>query len=476
MENKNSLRVKAQKMGGKLSAMVVPNLGAFMGWGILTALGIWLNSDLLYSFVSPVLTYLLPILIGVSAGKLVYGEKGSVVGAFTTMGVIIGSDIPMLLGAMIIAPVSAWALKKVDKWIEPHTPVGFELLIGNLTTAIVGATIACLGCAYLAPAISSLSNLFAAGVSILQKHGLLPFTAVLIEPAKVVFLNNAIGQGILTPLGTTQLNELGKSVLFLLESNPGPGLGVLLAYCVFGKGKAKANAYGATLIEFIGGVHEIYFPFVLMNPALIIATIAGGATGTLLFTIFGVGLVGVSSPGSIVTIMMMAATGDQIKIIIAIAVSALVSFLVSSVIVKKSKLDEEETNRSLKEGAKQMENLKGKKSRISSVFEDVEEEQDDVDFKNIKKILYVCDAGLGSSAMGASVIAKKLKKAGITDILVEHAAIMNLPQTCDVIVTHKSLGEVVREKQTGMKVYTITDYLNAPEYDELIDNIAEARK
>lgn len=316
MSNDVSLRVKAQRLGGKLSAMVLPNLGAFMGWGILTALGIWLSNDMLKAFISPVLTYLLPLLIAISGGKMIYGEKGAVIGAFTTMGVIIGADISMLLGAMIIAPLSAWLLKKLDAVVEPLIPVGFELLIGNLTVALLGAVIAIIGCVWIAPAITSLSAVFSAGVSTLENNNLLPLTAIFIEPAKVLFLNNAIGQGILTPLGTTQLNEFGKSVLFLLESNPGPGLGILLAYCFFGKGNAKANAYGASIIHFFGGIHEIYFPFILMNPLTVLAAIAGGITGTFLFTLFNVGLVGVSSPGSIVTIMMMASAGDQLLILL----------------------------------------------------------------------------------------------------------------------------------------------------------------
>lgn len=471
MSEQISWRVKAQRFGGKLSAMVVPNLGAFMGWGILTALGIWLGNDMLKGFIVPILNYLLPVLIGVAAGRMVYGEKGAVIGAFTTMGVIIGSDTTMLLGAMIIAPFAAWVLKKVDAFVEPHTPVGFELLIGNLTTAVTGAVIAVIGCVLLAPAITSLSNVFAGGVAVLENHNLLPLTAIFIEPAKVIFLNNAIGQGILTPLGTTQLAELGKSVLFLLESNPGPGFGVLLAYAVFGRGKAKANAYGATVIHLIGGIHEIYFPFILMNPALVIATIAGGITGTFLFSLFKVGLVGVSSPGSVITIMMMAAVGDQLKILIAILASAAVSFAVASVIVKSTKSDGEEDQR-LEDSVKQMEALKGKKSRISSVFSDQEKA---VDYGKIQKILYVCDAGLGSSAMGASVIARKLKKAGIIDIPVEHAPVVELPKETDVIVTHVSLSERVQEKQPDVMLVTIQDYLNAPEYDELVEQIKKAR-
>lgn len=472
MSNDVSWRIKAQRFGSKLSGMVLPNLGAFMGWGILTALGIWLSSDMLKSFISPMLTYMLPVLIGTAGGKMVYGDKGAVIGAFTTMGVVIGSDITMLLGAMIIAPFAAWVLKKADAVIEPYIPVGFELLIGNLTTAVLGAVIAIVGCRCLAPAITALSGVFAEGVAVLENNNLLPLTAVFIEPAKVLFLNNAIGQGILTPLGTTQLAEYGKSVLFLLESNPGPGLGILLAYCLFGKGRAKANAYGATLIHAIGGIHEIYFPFILMNPMVAVAAIAGGITGTFLFSLFGVGLVGVSSPGSIITIMMMAAAGDQIMILLAILASAAVSFAVASVIVKSTKQNEEEGDQSLREAAKQMEALKGKKSRISSVFED---DQKTFHYSKVKKILYVCDAGLGSSAMGASVIGKKLKKAGITDIDVQHASVMELPEEADVIVTHVALSEVVKEKQPDTMLITIQDYLNDPQYEELVVNISKGR-
>lgn len=451
MSNDVSLRVKAQRLGGKLSAMVLPNLGAFMGWGILTALGIWLSNDMLKAFISPVLTYLLPLLIAISGGKMIYGEKGAVIGAFTTMGVIIGADISMLLGAMIIAPLSAWLLKKLDAVVEPLIPVGFELLIGNLTVALLGAVIAIIGCVWIAPAITSLSAVFSAGVSTLENNNLLPLTAIFIEPAKVLFLNNAIGQGILTPLGTTQLNEFGKSVLFLLESNPGPGLGILLAYCFFGKGNAKANAYGASIIHFFGGIHEIYFPFILMNPLTVLAAIAG----------------------SIVTIMMMASAGDQLLILLAVLASTAVSFLVAAVIVKHSKQNDEDVNKNLKEAAKQMESLKGKKSRISSVFE---EKEAVTDFRTVKRIVYVCDAGMGSSAMGASVIAKRLRKAGITDITVEHARVMELPDPkADIIVTHVSLLQVAHEKQPDIEIISIEDYLNAPEYDELVNSIKAAR-
>lgn len=464
-----SVRVKIQNWGSKLSGMVIPNLGAFMAWGILTAVGIAINNEVLRSFIVPMLTYLLPLLIAFAGGNAVHGFRGGVIGAVATMGVIIGADITMFIGAMILGPLGAWLLKKFDELIDGKIPTGFELLINNISSGLIGAGMAVIGYLFLAPAITSFTGVLAGGVNFLIHHRLLPVTAVFIEPAKVLFLNNAIGQGILTPLGTIQLTELGKSVMFLLESNPGPGLGMLLAYTFFGKGNSKATAYGATVIHFFGGIHEIYFPFVLMNPPLVIALIAGGTAGTFMFNIFHAGLIGVASPGSIIAIMMMAADGDRLGIIISILVSAAVTFLISIPIIKRAKTSDSQLTDSVRE----MEKMKGKKSRISSVFE--HKATDNYDLADVRAIAYACDAGLGSSAMGAGVLQKKLKTAGIDDIKVFHVAVSNLPAQCQVIVSHQSLMDRVKQKQGGCYYVEIIDYLNAPEYDQLVNDIKKAR-
>lgn len=463
-----SIKVKVQNFGSKLSGMVIPNLGAFMAWGILTAVGIAIDNEMLRSFIVPMLNYLLPLLIAFAGGYAIHGYRGGVSGTVATMGVILGADITMFIGAMIMGPVAALLLKKFDEKIEGKVPTGFELLVNNFSSGIIGATLAVLAYLLVAPAITSLTGVLAGGVNLLIDSHLLPLTAVFIEPAKVLFLNNAIGQGILSPLATTQIADAGKSVLFLLESNPGPGLGVLLAYMFFGKGNSKATAYGAGVIHFFGGIHEIYFPFVLMNPSLVIALIAGGITGTALFTMFGVGLVGVASPGSIISILMMSAAGDRIGIIISIAAAAAVTFLISIPLVKRAKNSDSQ----LKESVQEMEKMKGKKSRISSVFEG-----DDaaVNLANVTKIAYACDAGLGSSAMGAGILQKKLKAAGIEDIKVFHIAVSNLPTECQVIVSHQTLMDRVKQKQPDVYCVEITDYLNASEYQRLIDDIKAAR-
>lgn len=475
-----SLKSKAQNFGSKLSNMVLPNLGAFMAWGIITALAVALGNEMLESFIAPMLTYLLPLLIAVAGGKMVHGYRGSVIAAVVTMGLIIGTDITMFIGAMIMGPLSAWILKKFDKLIEKKIPTGFELLINNLSSAIIGAALAILGHVTLVPIIVGLTQVLASGVDLLMNYSLLPLTALFIEPAKILFLNNAIGQGVLTPLGITQISEYGKSLLFLLESNPGPGLGILLAYMFFGKGNTKGTAYGASVIHFFGGIHEIYFPFVLMRPILILPLILGGMTGTLIFTIFNVGLVGIASPGSIISISIMSAMGDHLPIYLGILASALVTFLISIPFMKKDTKDEE-----LQNAAVQMEQLKGKESKVSSVFtqdvshiEENKERKDisNFNFSDVKKIAYACDAGLGSSVMGASILQKKINKADIGEIEVFHISVSNLPTECDIVVTHESLMDRVKEKQPNEYHIAITDYLNAPQYDELIDELKKAKQ
>ncbi|WP_239256977.1 PTS mannitol transporter subunit IICB [Listeria ilorinensis] len=464
-----SIQTKIQTFGSKLSGMVIPNLGAFMAWGILTAIGVATGNEMLKAFIAPMLNYLLPLLIAFAGGRAVYGYRGGVIATVATMGAIVASDITMFIGAMVMAPLSAWLLKKFDEKIDGKIPAGFELLINNFSIGIIGGALAVFSYMVIAPLVEAVTKVLASGVDYLIVHHLLPLTALIIEPAKVLFLNNAIGQGILSPLATLQLAEAGKSVLYLLESNPGPGLGILLGYMFFSKGNSKASAYGASVIHFFGGIHEIYFPFVLMRPILIIPLILGGMTGTFVFTIFNVGLVGVASPGSIITIMMMAAPGDHLKILAGVLLAALVTFVTAAPLIKRA----ESSDAELEAAAKKMEDFKGKKSRVSSVFQAKKAE---IDYAHLQTIAYACDAGLGSSAMGATVLQKKFKKAGIEDMKIFHIAVGDLPTACDLIVTHQSLKDRVKERQPDTEVIEITDYLNAPEYQDLIDRILAARK
>ena len=287
--------------------------------------------------VSPVLTYLLPILIASQGGKMVGGDRGRVIGAIAVVGCICGSEYTMLMGAMVMGPLAGWVIKKFDEAMDGHMPTGFEMLINNFSVGILGLILAILGYYGIGPIMSAILGVLAAGVNVLINNSLLPLVSVFLEPAKVLFLNNAINHGVFTPLGSQQVEELGRSIMYMLESNPGPGLGVLLAYWAFSKDPAtKSSAPGAVIIHFLGGIHEIYFPYVLMNPIVIVAPMAGNACAILFYLITGAGLNGPASPGSIIAFMMMTPKTQMLVSALGVLIAAGVSFLVASPIIRAS--------------------------------------------------------------------------------------------------------------------------------------------
>jgi PTS system mannitol-specific IIC component len=338
-------RAAVQKLGGNLAGMVIPNIGAFIAWGLLTALFIptgWLPNEQLSSMVGPMIVNLLPILIGYTGGRLVHGQRGAVIGAVATVGVIVGTSIPMFLGAMIIGPLAAWVLKKIDGVLDPITPVGFEMLIGNFSLGISGLLMAILGYLGIGPVVNAMSDVLGAGVKTLIDTGLIPLASVVVEPAKILFLNNAINHGVLAPLGVIDSEAMGKSLMFMIETNPGPGLGILLAFWLAGPKVLRGSAPGAIIIHFLGGIHEIYFPYVLLKPLVVLGAIAGGATGVAVFAATGVGLVATPSPGSIFAYLAVTPPGNHFGVLLGILLSAAVSFVVSFFILKASKNTDED--------------------------------------------------------------------------------------------------------------------------------------
>jgi PTS system mannitol-specific IIC component len=336
-------RATVQKLGGNLAGMVIPNIGAFIAWGLLTALFIptgWLPNEQLSSMVGPMIINLLPILIAYTGGRMVHGQRGAVIGAVATVGVIVGSSIPMFLGAMIMGPLAAWVLKKIDDVLDPVTPAGFEMLIGNFSLGISGMLLAIGGYYGIGPAVTVISDTLGAGVKFLVDSSLLPLVSLLVEPAKVLFLNNAINFGVLAPLGVAEAAETGKSIAFMIETNPGPGLGILVAFWLAGPKVLRGSVPGAIVIHFLGGIHEIYFPYVLLKPKMILAAIAGGATGVGTFMVTGAGLVATPSPGSIFAWLAVTPPGNHVGVLLGIVLSATVSFLVGWVLLKTGRQDD----------------------------------------------------------------------------------------------------------------------------------------
>ncbi|MEH0666821.1 PTS mannitol transporter subunit IICBA [Vibrio scophthalmi] len=460
-------KIKVQNFGRFLSNMVMPNIGAFIAWGFITALFIptgWLPNETLASLVGPMIKFLLPLLIGYTGGKMVGGDRGAVVGAITTMGVIVGTDIPMFMGAMIVGPLGGYAIKKFDESVHGKVKSGFEMLVNNFSAGIIGMILAILAFFIIGPAVKVLSSALAAGVNVMVETGALPLASIFVEPAKILFLNNAINHGIFSPLGIQQSEELGRSIFFLIEANPGPGLGLLLAYMAFGKGNAKQSAAGASIIHFLGGIHEIYFPYVLMNPRLILAVIAGGMTGVFTNVMFDSGLISPASPGSIFAVLLMTPKGSYVGVVLSVIASAAVSFLVASILMKTSKATDEDE--SLEKASAAMHDMKAaSKGQTAAVS---------VDPAAVKAIYVACDAGMGSSAMGAGLLRKKVQAAGL-DIEVSNLAINNLPSDSQIVVTHKDLTDRARTHATGAMHISLSNFLDGTVYDNLVAQLVEAR-
>ncbi len=331
------MRERLQSFGGFLAGMIIPNIGAFIAWGLITALFIptgWIPNEKFSEIVGPMILNLLPILIGYTGGKMVHGVRGGVVGATATMGVIVGADIPMFLGGMIMGPLSGWLIKKIDEVLEDKIPVGFEMLINNFSAGILAVILVLLANVAVGPVVESISDVAGNLVDAMVSARLLPLAAIIIEPAKVLFLNNALNHGVLAPLGVAAVEESGKAIHFLLETNPGPGLGLLVAFYVAGKGLLKESAPGAMIIHFLGGIHEIYFPYVLAHPIMILAMIAGGFAADLWFTILSAGLVATPSPGSIFAYLAVIPRGEHFAVLTGVLIGAVVSFFVGSFILR----------------------------------------------------------------------------------------------------------------------------------------------
>ena len=509
-------RVHVQKFGTFLSNMVMPNIGAFIAWGFITSLFIkvgWLpllgigtandswvakiggwgvnaasctdkimgpdGAELALTgmqscspyggIVGSMITYLLPLLIGYTGGYNIYKTRGGVVGAIATMGVIAGTSIPMFMGAMIMGPLGGWSMKKIDAIWEGKIKPGFEMLVNNFSAGIWGMILAIIGFFVMSPIVTAVSKVLEKGVDLLVTNNVLPLTSIIIEPAKVLFLNNALNHGVLTPLGTNEAKESGKSILFLLEANPAAGLGLLLAFMFFGKGAAKASASGAAIIHFFGGIHEIYFPYVLAKPKLILAMIAGGATQIATNMIFGSGLRAPAAPGSIIAVLSQTAPDSFVGVILSVVLGAAASFIVAAVLLRMEKGDDGD----LAAATASMEAMKGKKSSVAGMLGGGAAGAAAVSGP-VKSIVFACDAGMGSSAMGASVLRRKIQAAGYGDVTVVNKAISNLTDDVDLLVTHQDLATRAHQGAPSAALFTVDNFMASPVYDEIVEVVAKA--
>lgn len=451
------IKERVHNIGKFLSSMIIPNVGIFIAWGLATAIFMptgWYPNERIAALIDPIIKYLLPILVGYTGGKVAGGVRGGIVASIATIGVIVGANIPMLIGAMIIGPISGYVIKRFDKLIKEKIPVGFEMLVNNFSIAIIGLILAIMGLFIVGPCIVILSQLINQSVEFFIDRSLLPILAIFIEPIKVLFLNNGINHGIIDVVAIDQVNKIGESILYLLEANPGPGLGVILAYWVYSKGAMKESAPSAAIIQFLGGIHEIYFPYILINPILIIAPIVGSMASIMVFLTFNSGLVATASPGSIFSIIMLSSKDDIIGNLLGVLVGGIVSFIVSSLFFKRERV---------------------KINEKDNKNEDIKEVNIDVNLENIKKIVFACDVGMGSSAMGATKFRNKIKELNL-NIDVDNSAIEKIPDDADIVITHEGLLSSVKDKLNKHQFIFIENFLDDKKLDGLYEKICDQFK
>lgn len=444
------VRENVQRCGKFLSSMIIPNIGVFMAWGIMAALFMpfgWIPNDRLAKIVHSMSIFILPIVIGSSGGKLTGGIRGGIISMVATMGVIASSNIPMILGAMIIGPLSGLVIKRFDKVVANKVPIGFEMLVDNFSMGVIAVIMLIVGYYIVGPFVVMLTQITMIGMNMIIARGLLPLTSIFIEPAKVLFLNNAINHGILGPLGIEQIQQSSKSIMFLLEANPGPGFGMLLAYCLFSRDNGKKMAWGAAVINFFGGIHEIYFPYIIKEPMLIIGTILGGMAGISTASILKVGLVSSASPGSIFTLITLSPKDEILKTVICVASATIVSFIVSVVLLKIL-----HKNSSL--------------NRVKEVNDMVKLDQ--LMSEEIKKIVFVCDAGIGSSAMGAASFRRKIRNLNL-NIIVENCSVDDVIAGTDLVISHSNLKERCKKSYPESKCVFINNFFDDDKLDMLYE-------
>jgi mannitol PTS system EIICBA or EIICB component len=484
----NSFRARVQRFGGNLAGMIMPNIGAFIAWGLITALFIpkgWLPNESLGALVGPMITYLLPVLIGYTGGRMVHGQRGAVTGAIATMGVIVGTDVPMFLGAMIIGPLAALLIKVFDRWTEGKIRTGFEMLVNNFSIGIIGGGMALLGKVAIGPVVQGLTNAAGHAVDFLVDHTLLPLVSIIVEPAKVLFLNNAINHGVFGPLGVDQATQHGQSILFMIETNPGPGFGILLAFLLFGPRRLRPTVPGAMIIQFLGGIHEIYFPYVLMKPKMILAAILGGMAGVTTALVTHSGLVATPAPGSIFAYLAVTPRGGYVSVLLSIAIAAGVSFVVGAALMKFGRGADAGEGDSGATPPEPGELAEAVESDVEHAGEAPASEalagtsvngavaapaRPVISGKDVRILVVACDAGMGSSVMLATQMRTRLEPYGVA---VSHVSINQIPPDTRLVLTHADLAERARATVPQAVVVPFQMFLGDPVFDEVEKAIKE---
>lgn len=539
---------KIRKIGRFYSSVIIKNIALFITYGLLSAVFSeygWFPKENIYNMAQIIYQVLIPVCLGLTAGKKAGKEMGGLVGAITSIGVLMVENAPVITGSILLGGVGGYIADKLYERIQRKIRMGFEMLTKNVTIAIIGSIFAMLSYFIMAPILVGVDTFLLKGISELIEIHMLPLASVLIEPAKVFFLNNNMNHGILVPIGMEQIQTTGKSILFLIETNPGPGMGILMTYYILKK-RDKKEIGSYFIVESLGGIHEVYFPYVLENLKLILAVIVGGMSGILCFSIFDVGVVGPVSPGSMLTIFLMTRRESFLGIFLGIIVSAIVTCIIALIILMIEKREKKKKNKKRKENSGEGNSCKieqdnNKKNsykieqdnnekniykkeqdnneknsykieqgndekniyKMENRMNEIDQNHDAIENRNIKefnllegvkkemnnqnvilyqkidvpkKIYFICDAGLGSSAMGASLLRKRLRQEGIESIQVVHSAVDDISEEIEFLICQKEFFDKIEKTGYQGEIYMVEGLLNISEYEPLIQKWKEAIK
>ncbi|MGY6172289.1 PTS transporter subunit EIIC [Candidatus Mycoplasma pogonae] len=511
------IRQKIQKIGSFMAGMIMPSIAVFIAWGLWTSMFLynaksgshgwfsgqtwspeWING--LGGIVGPGIKWLIPLLIGVNAGKMIYGVRGAAFGAFMVLVIIVGTDqvwamhpdiiqidgkalsgrAPnQIIGAMIIAPLSVWIFKKVESLYIEKIRAGFEMLIKNFSLALIAIALGLI--MFFAWAWVMFGITFVL-TSIIKGFGtnkyIAPLMTIFTEPTRTIFLNNALNHGVLSPIGLNQVQglqeagtEAARSIFFLYGGNAGPGFGLLIAYAVFKKGQERTNALGSSVIQLIGGIHEVYYVYVIAKPKMILATIAGAATSMAIFSFLDGGTATTVSPGSIISVISTSPSGYALGInLLGVFAGAAVSFIVASLLLWPERKHQntatgfDTTVEFTDEGMKFVNKSVAEAANATNL-----------DFAKVQKLVVACDAGVGSSAMAAGIIKKWVKDNNI-DVEVTNAALKDIPADADLVVTTNVFEKLALDKTGKNNVYAVKQFLNKNEYNSLYEQLLKHRR
>lgn len=459
MNESNNLKRLLSKGVKFYSSIIAANLPLFIMLGFISLAfsnsGLFPNEKMALVSQS-CYSYLLPTILAYYAGKKIGGDSGAFTGAVCGLSISIFSAYTSFIASIFMGTLCGVLCRFLKEKIKFDKFTGFEMISKNIFFGAVGVITVSLTYFVFAPIFSYIDLFFANLIEYLTDVKTLPITTSIIETLKVFSLNNSINHGFLIPAGVENATKFGKSVFFLLETNPGPGLGILLALYILNKDRRKYFASCMT-VQAIGGIHEIYFPIILSNLKLLIALILGAISGNLVFYLLHAGARGAISPGSIITIFLMCSPSDWLAILLGIATSAVVSCISACLILEfdahKSKEIESDDNTS---------------ERIETTSEPLFNLPD---FGYVEDIVFVCDAGIGSSVMAASMFKKMLIENGLGGISVSSSPVDEIPEDADLLICQKIISTKARDYNEYATIIEVENFMDSNMYKAIIEKI-----